>query len=90
MKIKTLTVVVNWQPRENESGYTSSDYARDAAADINKRLGDQGYASWPSGDEQSEQYAIRLAEQEIAEVTGIGRELLKIEVEESEIYEEEA
>lgn len=88
MKIKTLTVVVEWKTRGDQHGYTPSDYARDAAAEINKRLGDQGLSSWVEGDAAAEQTAISAAESELAGVTTIGNELLKIDIETSEIEED--
>lgn len=67
-------IAVDLVPRGNQSGYISSDYARDAAAAINKQIGDQGlYAE--NGREKGLIEADLTAE---LDKVAIGRELLSI------------
>jgi hypothetical protein len=76
--------------RGNRHGYTSSDYAIDAAAAINRRLGDQGLSSWPTDAvdaAEQERAARRAAEREIAECDEMFRECLTITIEHMEAPE---
>ena len=90
MKIKSLTVTVKTEPRDNRHGYARSDYARDAAAEINRSLAAMGYSAWPADDADSalaELTAVRKAEEQIAQCDEMFRDLLSVEVTDEEIDE---
>lgn len=84
MKFKRLNITVNAPARENESGCTGGDYARDAAREIETGLGD--YQTWAEGDDLAERTATRMAEKALSQVK-IGGEYLKIEIEDFEVEE---
>ena len=83
VKVHSLNITVADAHRGNRHGYTSSDYARDAAAEIERGLADAGLRSWPANGpeaEIAEASARREAEKQIAECDEIFRDLLGIEV----------
>jgi len=84
--MKTCTLYVNsiFQHRGNQHGYTSSDYARDVAQEINRSMGNSGESSWEFGDNNREYFARRTAEAEIAKCDPAFRDLLVIEIIESD------
>jgi hypothetical protein len=80
MRIKTIDITVAQEPRGNRHGYTGSDYARDAAVEIERDLSAQGLRSWPSDEADVEASARRAAESMIAECDESFRPLLGIEI----------
>lgn len=90
MKIKSLTITVASESRGNRHGYIGSDYARDAAVEIERSLAAMGRSSWPADDaaaELAESSARREAEEQIAQCDDMFRDLLSIEITEEEIEE---
>lgn len=88
MKIKSLTITVKSEDRGNRHGYIGSDYARDAAAEIERSLAAMGRSSWPADDadaDLAEASAIREAEEQIAQCDDMFRDLLGIEITDEEI-----
>ena len=85
MQVKSITITVASDPRGNYHGYTSSDYARDAAADIERSLAAMGRSSWPVGDTMAEASALREAAEQIAQCDEMFRTRLGVEVTTEEI-----
>lgn len=84
-----LRVTYNTAPRENTHGYTRTDYAQDAAAEINRNLMDAGMTSWRiTGNAMATREAQSLrdhAQQQIDACAEGIREQLRIEVEEIDL-----
>ena len=74
-----LRIKVEDSPRGNTHGYTSSDYAHDAARDIDMEFEEQ--FAWPDDKHESlaRSSAINIAEQAISKVA-IGGERLSYEI----------
>lgn len=87
MKFRQISINVKTTPRGNYHGYTASDYARAAAAAIEKSLCDSGHSSWPDGDSLAEMTAVSRAEEQISKCREGFRDLLSISVEPIEIEE---
>ena len=90
MKIKSLSIRVATEPRGNRHGYTASDYARDAAVEIERSLAAMGRSSWPADAADADLHeasARREAEAQIAACDEMWRDRLSIEVSEEEVEE---
>lgn len=89
MKIKSLTITVASESRGNRHGYIGSDYARDAAVEIERSLAAMGRSSWPADADAdlAEASARREAAEQIAQCDEMFRNLLGIEITEEEIEE---
>lgn len=90
MKIKSLSIRVATEPRGNRHGYTESDYARDAAVEIERSLAAMGRSAWPAESADAaldEASARREAEEQIAACDAMFRDRLSIEITEEEIEE---
>lgn len=60
-----ISIGVHPIPRGNHHGYAASDYAKDAAAEINSRLSSDGGYTIICGDQKSIDWAIDRALEEI-------------------------
>lgn len=90
MKIKSLRIRVATEPRGNRHGYTASDYASDAAVEIECSLAAMGRSSWPADTADAalhEASARREAEEQIAACDEMFRDRLTIEITDEEIGE---
>lgn len=90
MKIKSLRIRVATEPRGNRHGYTASDYARDAAVEIQRSMDAMGRSSWPADADDAALYersARREAEEQIAACDEMFRDRLSIEITEEEFEE---
>lgn len=90
MKIKSISIKVATQPRGNRHGYTTSDYARDAAIEIERSLAAMGRSSWPADSNHAaleECAAINEARTQIAQCDEMFRDLLSVAIDEVEIDE---
>lgn len=87
MKMITVEVAASSATRGSRHGFTASDYARDAANEINARLMGAGVATNSADEPGAVQSAIRRAEREISECDGMFRDLLHIEQIEWDIEE---
>ena len=77
---KALLVRVKQENRGNYSGYTKSDYARDAAFNINKHLETIEHSDWRASDIEQEHYSIVEATSCIKQCDEMFRELLYIDI----------
>ena len=87
MNYKTLSINVKNEPRGNRHGYLPSDYARDAALEIEKEMANLGIKSWPIDDVRAEKTAIDYAHEEIYKCSDMFRDKLSIEITEECIEE---
>lgn len=90
MKIKNLSIRVATEPRGNRHGYTASDYARDAAVEIDRSLAAMGISSWPTDAADADLHeasARREAEEQIAACDEMFRDRLSIKITEEEFEE---
>ena len=80
MERKALSVRVKQVNRDNQSGFSKSDYARDAAFKINKHLETIEYSDWQAKDIEQEHCAITETINCIKQCNEMFRELLYIDI----------
>lgn len=79
MKLVQVRIGVKHEPRGNRHGFTASDYASAAAAEINTEFDSRGEHTWPSEDEKSIAWSVDSVEREIESCDEMFRALLFVE-----------